>query len=639
MSGKKIENWNIVLRVPPEKASLNPAAQELIEKAEKEGVETAWHRYLAQQPQCGFGLLGVCCRNCVLGPCRIDPFGNGPQKGVCGADADTIVARNLLRMIAAGAAAHSDHARDIVHVFELVAEGETKSYSIKDVEKLLTVAKSLGIPIDGRDTLEIARDVAHVLAHEFGKHDEEPLRLLLALAPKRRKELWQKFGVMPRAIDREVNESMHRTTMGVDADPVNLLLHGVRTSLADGWSGSMMATLLSDILFGTPKPIEYVINLGVLKEDYVNIVVHGHNPILSMKIAEVAMSPEMTELAKKYGAKGVNVAGMCCTGNEVLMRLGIPTIGNTLLQELAILTGAVEAMIVDYQCIMPALATLAECYHTKLITTEPKTKIPGAIHIEFDPANADEIAKKIITLAIENYPRRNKARVYIPKHKSKAMAGFSVEAILSALGGTLDPLINALKDGTIKGIVGVVGCNNVKVKQDFGLITLTQKLIENDILVVGTGCWAHAAAIHGLFTKEAAEKAGPGLKKVCQALGIPPALHMGSCVDCSRILIVLGALADALGVDISDLPVAGSAPEWFSEKAVSIGTYFVASGVFVHLGVIPPVLGGKKVTKILTEDIEGVLGGKFYVEPDPVKAAETIINVIREKRRKLGWPV
>ncbi|MEM0093950.1 MAG: anaerobic carbon-monoxide dehydrogenase catalytic subunit [Thermofilum sp.] len=626
------------VRVPAGEVTINPAAAELIEKAEREGVETAWHRHLEQQPQCGFGLLGICCRNCMLGPCRIDPFGYGPARGVCGADADTIVARNIVRMIAAGAAAHSDHARDILHVFELVGEGKTAAYKVTDPEKLRAVASALGIPVEGRSDQEIVRDLAHVLAHEFGKPGEEPLKLLLALAPKRRKELWSKLGVMPRAIDREVNECMHRTHMGVDADPVNLLLHGVRTSLADGWSGSMMATLLSDILFGTPKPVKFAANLGVLREDAVNIIVHGHNPILSMKIAEVALSQEMQELAKKYGANGVNVAGICCTGNEVLMRLGVPAIGNLLLQELAIITGAVEAMVVDYQCVMPALASLAECYHTKLITTEPKAKIPGAVHIEFDPAKADEIAKRIVKLAIENYPNRKKERVHIPKEKMEAVAGFSVEAILKALGGSLEPLLNALKDGTIKGIVGIVGCNNPKVKQNYGHITLTEKLIANDILVVGTGCWAMAAAAHGLLKPEAAEKAGPGLRKICEALGIPPALHMGSCVDCSRILIALTAMAEALGVDISDLPVAGSAPEWYSEKAVAIGTYFVATGVFVHLGVVPPVLGSKKVTKLLTEDIEGVFGGKFYVEPDPVKAADTIIKVIMEKRKKLGWP-
>jgi len=628
----------IKYRVPAKAVSATKGIAELIEKAEEDGAKTAWHRLLEQQPQCAFGQLGVCCRNCAMGPCRIDPFGSGPTKGVCGASADTIVARNLLRMIAAGAAAHSDHARDVVEVFKGVAEGKLKYYKLTDTEKLNSLAEALGISTEGKDEHKIARELAEVLELEFGKPGDEPLRML-ALAPKKRIKIWEKAGVLPRAIDREVCECMHRTHIGVDADPVSLLLHGVRTSIADGWSGSMMATYLSDILFGTPKPIKSEANLGVLKEDYVNIIVHGHNPILSTKIVEVAMREDMQKLAKKYGAKGINVVGMCCTGNEVLMRLGVPLAGNFLMQELAVITGAVEAIIADYQCIMPAIVDVAQCYHTKVITTEPKGHIPGAIHIEFSAEKADEIAEKIVKIAIENYPNRPRDRMHIPKHKIEMVAGFSVEAILEALGGTLEPLINALRDGTIKGIVGIVGCNNPKVKHNYSHVTLAKELIKRDVLVVGTGCWAIAAAMHGLMSPKAINIAGPGLKKICEALNIPPCLHMGSCVDCSRILIVLGALADALGVDISDLPVAGSAPEWMSEKAVSIGTYFVASGVFTHLGVVPPVMGSNKVTKILTEDIEDVIGGKFYVETDPVKAAETIYNVIIQKRKKLGWPL
>ncbi len=625
------------LRLPKD-VSATAGVSKLIEKAEEEGIKTAWHRWLEQQPQCGFGLLGICCRNCNMGPCRIDPFGYGPQRGVCGATADTIVARNLVRMIAAGATAHSDHARDLLNVFRLVAEGKTKAYKVTDSSKLRWLAQALGIEVEGRDDLEIAKDLVAVLEKEFGKQDEEPLALVKALAPAKRLKVWSRLGVVPRNIDREICECMHRTHIGVDADPVSLILHGVRTALGDGWSGSMMATLLSDIMFGTPKPIKSVANLGVLKEDMVNIIVHGHNPILSMKIVEAAMSEEARRRAEEVGAKGVNVAGMCCTGNEVLMRLGIPPAGNFLMQELAIVTGAVEAMIVDYQCIMPALVDVASCYHTKIITTEPKMKIPGAIHIEFDPVKADEVAMKIVEIAIQNYTNRPKARVMIPPYKMELMAGFSVEAILEALGDSLKPLLDALRDGVIKGIVGVVGCNNPKVRHNNSHVTITKKLIKNDILVVGTGCWAIAAAMEGLLRPEAASLAGPGLRKVCESLGIPPCLHMGSCVDCSRILLVLKAMSEALGVDIPDLPVAGSAPEWMSEKAVSIGTYFVASGVFTHLGTIPPVLGSPKVTKILTEDAEDILGGKFYVEPDPDKAADTLIEVIMEKRKRLGWP-
>jgi len=629
----------IKYKLPSPDVSDTKGVRELIEKAEEEGVKTIWHRFLEQQPQCGFGQLGICCRNCLAGPCRIDPFGEGAQAGICGANADTIVARNLIRMIAAGAAAHSDHARDLVEVFKGVAEGKSKYYKIADEGKLKAFASALGIKTEGRKIQEIAQDLVKVLEMEFGKPGEDPLKVLLGTAPKARIKVWEKLGVLPRAIDREICETMHRTHVGVDADPVSLLLHGIRTALSDGWSGSMMATYLSDIMFGTPKPVKSVANLGVLKEDYVNIVMHGHNPILSMKIAEVAQRKEMTELAKKYGAKGVNVVGMCCTGNELLMRLGVPLAGTYMMQELAIITGAVEAVIVDYQCIMPAIVDVAQCYHTKIITTEPKAHIPGAIHIEFKPEEADEIAKEIIKVAIENFPNRPKERMHIPKYKMELVAGFSVEAILEALGGSIAPLAKALHDGTIKGIVGIVGCNNPKVRHNHSHVTLARELIKRDVLVVGTGCWAIAAAMDGLMSPKAKELAGPGLKGLCDALGIPPCLHMGSCVDCSRILIALGALADHLGVDISDLPVAGSAPEAMSEKAVSIGTYFLASGVFTHLGVVPPVLGSKKVTEILTDKVEGLIGGKFYVEPDPIKAAETIYEVILEKRKNLGWPI
>ncbi|MEM1520712.1 MAG: anaerobic carbon-monoxide dehydrogenase catalytic subunit [Candidatus Korarchaeum sp.] len=622
-----------------QQVSIDPTVPQLLEKAERDGVETVWHRYLAQQPQCGFGLLGDCCRNCNMGPCRIDPFGYGPSRGICGATADTIVARNLMRALAAGAAAHSDHARDIIEVFRGIVDGWAKDYRIADEQKLFGVAKALGIEVDGKGALEVAREVVEVAEMEFGKPGNEPLRFLNAYAPKRRKELWSKLGITPRAIDREVTEIMHRTHMGVDADPLSLIAQGLRAALADGWSGSMMATMFSDVMFGTPKPIRIWSNLGVLREDAVNVMVHGHNPLLSMKIAEVAKDPELVELARGLGAEGgINVVGMCCTGNEVLMRLGVPIAGNFLQQELAIITGALEAVIVDYQCLMPALVDVASCYHTKIITTEPKARIPGAIHIEFDKAKAEESAKKIVRLAAENFKNRVKERVFIPKEKMEAMVGFSVEAILSALGGTLEPLADALRSGKVKGIAGVVGCNNPKVRQDSSHVAITRELIANDVLVVGTGCWAIAMSKHGLFKPEAAELAGPGLREVCKALGIPPALHMGSCVDCSRMLIALAALSEHLGVDMSDLPVVGSAPEWYSEKAVSIGSYFVASGLFVHLGTVPPVLGSPKVVEILTKGAEELLGGKFFVETDPHKAVKAMLEHIREKRRKLGWP-
>jgi len=327
---------------------------------------------------------------------------------------------------------------------------------------------------------------------------------------------------------------------------------------------------------------------------------------------------------------------MCCTGNEVLMRHGVPAAGNFLQQELAVITGAVDAMVVDVQCVMPALGSLAGCFHTKFISTSPKAKFPGATHMEFNEESANETARSIVQAAVLNYRLRDPSKVHIPDIKSRAMVGFSVETIVGALGGSLDPLLGAIKSGAIRGIGAVVGCNNPKVKQDFGHINLVKELIKNDVLVVTTGCNALACAKAGLLLPEAADLAGDGLKGVCKAIGVPPVLHMGSCVDISRIMVACAAIANALGVDISDLPAAGAAPEWMSEKAVSIGTYVVGSGVYTVLGTVPQVLGSKKVVELLTEGVKGVTGGAFAVEPDPLKAAKLMIDHIDSQRRKLG---
>ena len=615
--------------------SIDPATHDMLAQAEALGLQTAWDRYEAMLPQCGFGELGVCCRNCNMGPCRISPFEEeGPKLGICGATADIIVARNLIRMIAAGAAAHSDHGRDIAHTLLLTAEGKGGGYQIKDEAKLKALAAEYGIQADGRSKEEIALDLARAVYAEFGQ--QEGALQFAHRAPQKRFALWQSLGLVPRGVDREIVEIMHRTHIGVDNDPVNLILQGLRASLADGWGGSMIATELSDVLFGTPTPIRSQANLGVLKADQVNVVVHGHEPTLSEMVVAAAQDPEMLALASKYGAKGINVCGICCTGNEVLMRHGIPIAGNFLQQELAVMTGAVEAMVVDVQCIFPALGALAGCFHTRFISTSPKAKFPGAMHVEFHEEQAYDIAKQIVRTAVENYRFRKAGLVHIPDEKSECMVGFSVEAIVAALGGTLEPLLGAVKSGAIKGIAGVVGCNNPKIQQDYGHVNLVKELIKRDVLVVTTGCNAIACAKAGLLLPEAAEMAGPGLKGVCQALGVPPVLHMGSCVDISRILVACTAIANALGVDISDLPVAGAAPEWMSEKAVSIGAYVVSSGIFTVLGTIPPVLGGPEVAKLLTAGAEGVVGARFAVEPDPFKAAQLIADHVAEKRAGLG---
>jgi len=626
--------------------SIDSATIKMLEKAEKEKVYTAFDRAEIIQP-CPVGMVGSCCKHCSMGPCRVSLPAGGMETpkerlmrvGVCGATAETIAARNFIRMIAGGAAAHSDHGRGVAELFLAVAKGKAPGYEIKDEQKLLQLALDLGINIGERSNEEIAIDVGEMALAEFGRQEGEIL--FLKRAPLKRQELWRKMGVAPRGIDREIVEIMHRTHMGVDQDHQNLLRQGVRAAIADGWGGSMIATELQDILFGTPAPVFGQINLGVLKEDEVNVIIHGHEPLLSEMIVAATQEPQMIELAKSKGAAGINIAGMCCTANEILMRHGVPIAGNFLQQELALVTGTVDAMVVDVQCIMQGLTDVAQCYHTKLITTSPKAKIPGALHIEFDEHDAMESAKAIVRTAIDNFSHRGK-NIDIPKEQSDLIAGFSHETINYLLGGlyraSYRPLNDNIINGRIRGVAGVVGCNNPRVKHDDVHVAMVKELIKHDVLVIQTGCSAIACAKAGLMVPEAAKYAGEGLASVCETVGIPPVLHMGSCVDNSRILIAATAMVKdgGLGDDISDLPVAGAAPEWMSEKAISIGQYFVASGVFTVFGVNWPTLGSKEVTDFLFKDSEAMYGGMWAFEPDPIRAAHLMIEHIDKKRKALG---
>jgi len=630
-----------------EQKSFDQGSNDLIEKAIKDEANTAFDRADTMKP-CPIGSVGSCCKNCGMGPCRV-PLPRGKEetpeeklkrRGICGATAETIAARNFIRMIAGGASAHSDHGRGVAELFIAAAKGEAPGYEIRDEQKLLQLALDWGVEIGDRSNSEIAVEIGEKALEEFGRQEGEIITM--RKAPLKRQEVWRTQGVAPRGIDREVVEIMHRTHIGVDQDYQNLLKQGVRTAIADGWGGSMIATELQDILFGTPAPILGKANLGVLKEDEVNIIIHGHEPLLSEMIVAVSREPEMVELAKSKGAKGINLAGMCCTANEILMRHGVGIAGNFLQQELAIVTGAVDAMVVDVQCIFQSIATVAECYHTKIITTSPKAKIPGAVHIEFDEHNALKSAREIVKAAVENFPNR-KGNVEIPDNETDQIAGFSHETINYLLGGlfrsSYRPLNDNIINGRIRGVAGVVGCNNARYKHNEAHIAMVKELIKNDVLVITTGCNAIACAEAGLLLPEAAaEFAGEGLASVCEAVGIPPVLHMGSCVDNSRILIAATAMVKdgGLGDDISDLPVAGAAPEWMSEKAISIGQYFVASGVFTVFGVTWPTLGSKEVTDFLFKEMEDMYGGMWGFEEDPIKAAHMMIDHIDKKRKALG---
>lgn len=631
------------------KVSYDEAVNAMLPIAKKAKVETVWDRYEQQQPQCGFGTLGVCCRVCWQGPCRIDPFGDGPQTGICGADANTIVARNLVRGIAAGTAAHSGHGKHIALTLLELSEGHAPDYSIKDEAKLMRIAQMLGISVDDKEIMQIAKEVAQITLDDFSRHDESvPCTWLEKTLPLERLEKIRKLGVMPHNIDGTIADIMGRTHIGTDADPVNLLLAGIKSSLAD-YAGMYLGTELSDVLFGTPSPVVSWANLGVIKVDAVNIAVHGHNPLLSELVCDAAA--QMNEEAKKAGAKeGINIVGICCTGNEVLMRHGVNLATNFLSQELAVVTGALDAMVVDVQCIMPSLAKVKECFHTELITTMPTCKIPGATHVEFDTKNAAESAREIIQLSINAYKRRNSAKVNIPNTTAKVYAGFSAEAIVGALSmvnadDPLKPLVDNIVNGNIKGVALLAGCNNPQVVQDLSFTTIATELAKNNVLVLATGCAAGALAKGGLMTPEATEKyAGDSLKAVLTAIGqaaglngpLPMVLHMGSCVDNTRAVAVATALANKIGVDLDKLPVVASASECMSEKAMAIGTWAVSLGLPTHLGVIPQILGSPVVTEVLTETVKGLTGGYFMVETDPKAAAGKLLEAIEERRAGLG---
>ncbi len=619
--------------------SANKEAEKIIEWGESQKIETCFDRAQRLKP-CPVGSHGACCKICHVGPCRLTgPNAEEEATGVCGATLPTVAARNLLRMSAAGTAAHSDHARDMAFTLLAVAEGETSDFKITDVKKLYRVAGILGVEFEGRAVNDVARDVAMELLKDFGRQKGEIN--YLKRAPKKTQERWKKWGITPRGIDREIAEAMHRTNMGVDHDPDSLMLSALKVALADGWGGSMISSDITDILFGTPRPMKGEASFGIFKEDEVNLVVHGHEPSLAEVIVDVVKEPEMIDYAKSKGAKGINLGGMCCTANEVLMRHGIPTAGGFTNQELAIMTGLVDAITVDVQCIMPALADIAKKFHTKVITTSYKAKMPGATHIEYDEHRAGEIARQIVKLAIDNFTRRTSMGSHVSE-KFPLIAGFSHEYIEYMQGGrwraSFRPLNDAIMAGRIRGVVGLAGCDNPRVPSQGLHRFLAIELIKNDVLIVSTGCGSAACGTAGFLTPETAlEHAGPGLMEVCEAIGIPPILHLGSCVDNSRILTIVSAMAQEGGLsdEIGGMPAVGIAPEWMSEKAIAIGCYFAASGVPVIFGGESPVGASKEVTRIKQEVWFERFMGALHFDPDPERILSLALNYIDRAREML----
>ncbi len=633
-----MKDWASLTTVEEMEAATNA----LLENGKKVGADSWQQRVKNQTPHCGFGEAGTCCRICSMGPCRITPKS---PRGICGCDVHGIVARNYLRFTAGGSATHSDHGREICHTLHQAKEGG--NYQVKDPEKLIRIAKEWGVETEGKDIYDLAHEMSELALLEYGK--PFGVQRFLKRAPEHTQQLWHDAGIEPRAIDREVSTAMHMTHMGCSSLAEALIRQSLRCGLSDGWGGSMMGTEFSDVLFGTPKPVDTTANIGVMEKDNVNIVVHGHDPSLSEMVVYYANDPEMIAYAKSMGAKGITVSGVCCTSNEVAMRHGIPMAGNFLNQENVVLTGACEAIVVDVQCIFPALGPLSKCFHTKFITTSPIARMPDSEFIQFSAETAGENAKAIVKMAIENFKNRNPELVNIPDQKQNARVGYSVEAIVKVLDGvansqvdefgTTKPLLECVTSGVLRGAVAMVGCNNPKVRPDSAHISLMKKMLENDIILIVSGCSAQAAAKAGLMDPvKAKEYCGAGLKRVCELANIPPVLHMGSCVDISRMLILAAQLSKDSGIPIAQLPVVGCAPEWMSEKAVSIGNYVVATGIETFLGVDPYSKGSSEVTELLQGEngINKWVEAKFVVDTDIESLGDKMIQCIEDKRAALG---
>ncbi len=616
--------------------SVDLSITKLLRKAREDGVTTSFDRVETMLP-CPIGRSGACCSTCFMGPCRLSEK-EGKEKGICGATLPTVASRNLARSIAAGTAAHAAIARDLAFLLKAIATGEVRGFEIRDVQKLKMLAREFGF--DGKESINVlAEKVADVFLEQFSSKRDE--LIFVRRAPEKRQKLWREAGITPRSVDYEVSETISRTGIGTDQDYRNILFQAMRTALADGWGSSMISTELSDVLFGTPKPVVSEANMGVLKKDSVNVVVHGHYPLVAEALRRMSKDLELLKYASSKGANSINLVGLCCTASEVLMRYGIPAVGNFLQQEMVIVSGLVDAMVVDMQCIFEALVDIASHYHTTIITTSPQAKISDALHIEFTPENAIEKAREVIKLAIKNFTRRVNTEDN-SFTKSQLVSGFSYEYILRMLGGnylaSLRPLNEAIIDGRLPGVAAVVGCNNPRVSHDKGHNYIVRELIRNNVLVFQTGCSALASAKSGLMVPEAKEEAGPILKVVCKSVGIPPVLHVGSCVDNSRILMLLSRMVTdgGLGDDISDLPVAGVCPEWMSEKSLSIGAFFAASGVYTIFGVGSPVDASPEISHFLENELEEKLGGKLEFEPSQDAIVEKVIECLRSKREALG---
>ncbi|MFO8110222.1 MAG: anaerobic carbon-monoxide dehydrogenase catalytic subunit [Thermoplasmata archaeon] len=622
------------------KKSAHGSVEEIYGKVKEDGLTNVHDRFDAMEKiRCNFCSKGLRCYICSQGPCRIIP--GKTDRGVCGIDKNAMVMRNLLMMNTMGTTAYTFHANTAAKTLKATAEGNT-IFEIKDEKKLRSLADRLGMD-SSLEKNQLASELADYMIQEINRDSDEPSKVMERLAPGSRKQVWKKLGILPGGPLHEMMDVNTSVMTNVDSDYASLALKTLRMGLATAYGSLTLLEEVQDILFGTAKPHKAEVDMGVLDPDYVNILPNGHEPFMGAALIMVAGRGDVQEMARKEGAKGIHIIGSIETGQELMQRFTCDDVfigmtGNWLGEEYVLATGAVDAFVADMNCTVPTAEIYAEKYGSTIIPVTKLVNIPGVEHeIYYDPEKVEVQAMQIIEKAVSNFVARKGKPTNVPDYKRKIVTGFSPEAVLEALGGSLDPLLENIENGNIKGIVALVSCTTLSNgPQDDITIAVAEELIKRNILVLSAGCGNAGLQVGGLTSMEAKDKAGDGLKAVCEALGVPPVLSFGTCTDTGRLLNLVSTVADALGVDPTQLPVAVTAPEYMEQKATIAAVAAIAYGLYTHVSPTPPVTGSENVVKLLTEDVESLTGGKLAVGDDPKEIVDGIEEHIDRKRKELG---
>ena len=630
-----------------DRISYHESVRRMYDKIKKDNISNIWDRFEAQglgddpDKRCPFCMGGVRCDLCSNGPCRADVAKD--KRGVCGITGDGMAMRMMLLRNVMGASTYHYHTEQTIKTLRATAAGKT-SFEIKEPEKLKTFAARLGLDTSGSNN-ELALRFCDFVEKDFNRKSGEPSQIVEALAPQERKELWKKLDIFPGGIYGEMMLATSSCLTNVDGYYVSLALKAMRLGIAMAYQAQIVNEYCQDIIFGIPRPHNMRVDLGVLDPDYVNVLPNGHEPFLGFAMVQLARKGEWQEKAKAVGAKGLRIIANIETGQEMIQRWEMDEVfygftGNWIMQEAILASGCIDLFACDMNCSMPIDPKYAEKYKFKLIPVSELVAFEGVSdRINYNPDKADDQAAKLLQMAIDNFKERRKTIEPVTGlPMTEAVVGFSTESILAALGGKLDPLLDAIKDGTIRGVVGLVSCTSLRDSgQDVHSVRVAKELIKRDLLVLSLGCGNGGMQVAGLCSLAAKEHAGTGLKKICEALNIPPVLSYGTCTDTGRIADLIAAVSGALGdVPVTDLPIAAAAPEYMEQKATIDAVFALAFGLYTYVNPIPTVTGGPNLVKLLTQDCKGVTGGLLSVEPDAVKAVEGIMAHIESNRKKLG---